>query len=136
MNELCLFNECLKVNLKTALEFGKVVGIEENYLDVVGNTKSRKNVLEIDSYNWRMKMTNDLKSVLPTPTKRRFAATFRLVRPISFWVQLALGFIPHSAPQLSHGVRRRRPCMKHADEARDFKYECLSGTLNRPGAIA
>ncbi len=82
-----------KINLTTVLAFDKVLGIEETYLDVVGNPKSRKKVLAIDFCSWRMKMTNDLKSVLPTPTKRRFAATFRLVRPISFWVQLALGFV-------------------------------------------
>jgi uncharacterized membrane protein YidH (DUF202 family) len=35
-------------------------------------------------------MSNNLNSYLPTPTKQRFAATFRVVRPISFWVQLAL----------------------------------------------
>lgn len=38
-------------------------------------------------------MTNDLNSYLPTPTKQRFAATFHIVRPISFWVQLALGAV-------------------------------------------
>lgn len=38
-------------------------------------------------------MTNDLTSILPAPTKRRFAATFQIVRPISFWVQLALGAV-------------------------------------------
>ena len=38
-------------------------------------------------------MTNDLNSYLPTPTKKRFAATFHIVRPISFWVQLALGAV-------------------------------------------
>lgn len=36
-------------------------------------------------------MTSNLKSYLPAPTKQQFAATFRVVRPISFWVQLALG---------------------------------------------
>lgn len=35
-------------------------------------------------------MVNDLNSYLPTPTKRKFAATFSVVRPISFWLQLAL----------------------------------------------
>ncbi len=38
-------------------------------------------------------MSNDLNSYLPTPTKQRFAATFHIVRPISFWVQLALGAV-------------------------------------------
>jgi Protein of unknown function (DUF3611) len=38
-------------------------------------------------------MSNDLNSYLPTPTKQRFAATFQVVRPISFWIQLALGSI-------------------------------------------
>lgn len=38
-------------------------------------------------------MTNDLNSYLPTPTKQRFAATFHIVKPISFWVQLALGAV-------------------------------------------
>jgi len=36
-------------------------------------------------------MTNELNSVLPTPTKARFAATFRVVSRFSFWIQLALG---------------------------------------------
>ncbi len=36
-------------------------------------------------------MSNDLNSYLPTPTKQRFAATFHVVRQISFWVQLGLG---------------------------------------------
>lgn len=38
-------------------------------------------------------MSNDLNSYLPVPTKQRFAATFQVVRPISFWIQLALGSI-------------------------------------------
>jgi predicted ferric reductase len=38
-------------------------------------------------------MSNELNSYLPTPTKQRFAATFHVVRPISFWVQLALGAV-------------------------------------------
>ncbi len=38
-------------------------------------------------------MSNDLNSYLPIPTKQRFAATFEVVRPISFWLQLALGSI-------------------------------------------
>ena len=38
-------------------------------------------------------MSNNLNSYLPTPTKQRFAATFSVVRPISFWVQLALGAV-------------------------------------------
>jgi hypothetical protein len=38
-------------------------------------------------------MTSDLNSYLPAPTKQRFAATFHVVRRISFWVQLALGAV-------------------------------------------
>ena len=38
-------------------------------------------------------MSNDLNSYLPAPTRQRFAATFHVVRPISFWVQLALGAV-------------------------------------------
>lgn len=38
-------------------------------------------------------MSNDLNSYLPVPTKQKFAATFHVVRPISFWVQLALGAV-------------------------------------------
>lgn len=38
-------------------------------------------------------MTKDLNSYLPVPTKQKFAATFHVVRPISFWVQLALGAV-------------------------------------------
>ncbi|BAZ08470.1 hypothetical protein NIES4071_02750 [Calothrix sp. NIES-4071] len=38
-------------------------------------------------------MSSDLNSYLPTPTKKRFAATFGIVRPISFWLQLALGAV-------------------------------------------
>ena len=38
-------------------------------------------------------MTSNLKSYLPTPTKQQFAATFRIVRQISVWVQLALGAV-------------------------------------------
>ncbi|MDF5714466.1 MAG: DUF3611 family protein [Rhizonema sp. NSF051] len=38
-------------------------------------------------------MTNDLNSFLPVPTKQKFAATFHVVRPISFWVQLSLGAV-------------------------------------------
>ncbi|WP_407895361.1 DUF3611 family protein [Scytonema sp. NUACC26] len=36
-------------------------------------------------------MSNNLNSYLPAPTKQKFAATFHVVRPISFWIQLALG---------------------------------------------
>lgn len=36
-------------------------------------------------------MPNNLNSYLPLPTKQKFAATFRVVSRISFWVQLALG---------------------------------------------
>ena len=35
-------------------------------------------------------MSADLNFYLPAPTKQRFAATFRVVRRISFGVQLAL----------------------------------------------
>ncbi len=38
-------------------------------------------------------MSNNLNFHLPTPTKQRFAATFSVVRPISFWVQLALSAV-------------------------------------------
>lgn len=38
-------------------------------------------------------MTNELNSYLPAPTKQRFAATFHVVRRISFWVQLGLGAV-------------------------------------------
>lgn len=38
-------------------------------------------------------MSHELNSYLPAPTKQRFADTFRIVRRISFWVQLALGAI-------------------------------------------
>ena len=38
-------------------------------------------------------MSNDLNSYLPTPTKQRFAATFHIVRLLSFWVQLGLGVV-------------------------------------------
>ncbi len=38
-------------------------------------------------------MTSNLNSYLPVPTKQQFAATFRVVRRISFWVQLALGAV-------------------------------------------
>lgn len=44
-------------------------------------------------------MTNDLNSYLSVSTKQKFAAAFHVVRPISFWVQLArlrcfeLGFV-------------------------------------------
>jgi Protein of unknown function (DUF3611) len=38
-------------------------------------------------------MVNDLNSYLPTPTKQKFAATFSVVRPISFWLQLALSAV-------------------------------------------
>lgn len=38
-------------------------------------------------------MSNDLSSYLPTPTKRKFAATFSVVRPISFWIQLGLSAV-------------------------------------------
>lgn len=46
-------------------------------------------------------MSNDLNSYLPAPTKQRFAATFHVVRPISFWVQLALGFVSTLALSLA-----------------------------------
>lgn len=36
-------------------------------------------------------MPSNLNSYLPLPTKQKFAATFRVVSRISFWVQLALG---------------------------------------------
>lgn len=35
-------------------------------------------------------MSELIQTSLPTPTKQRFAATFRLVSRFSFWVQLAL----------------------------------------------
>ncbi len=38
-------------------------------------------------------MPNQLGSYLPTPTKQKFAATFRLVSRFSFWIQLLLGAI-------------------------------------------
>lgn len=38
-------------------------------------------------------MSHDLNSYLPVPTKQKFAATFHVVRPISFWIQLALGAV-------------------------------------------
>lgn len=38
-------------------------------------------------------MTNKLNSYLPVPTKQQFAATFRMVSRISFWVQLALAAV-------------------------------------------
>lgn len=38
-------------------------------------------------------MSNDLNSYLPAPTKQRFAATFHVVKRISFWVQLGLGTV-------------------------------------------
>ena len=38
-------------------------------------------------------MKSKLTSYLPSPTKQQFAATFRIVSRISFWVQLALGAI-------------------------------------------
>jgi uncharacterized membrane protein YidH (DUF202 family) len=38
-------------------------------------------------------MSNDLSSYLPPPTKRKFAATFSVVRPISFWIQLGLSAV-------------------------------------------
>ena len=38
-------------------------------------------------------MTSNLNSYLPAPTKQQFAATFRVVRRISFGVQLALGAV-------------------------------------------
>ncbi|GAB1542402.1 hypothetical protein NUACC21_50760 [Scytonema sp. NUACC21] len=38
-------------------------------------------------------MSNVLNSYLPAPTKKRFAATFHVVRQISFGVQLALGAV-------------------------------------------
>ncbi|PIG93559.1 DUF3611 family protein [Gloeocapsopsis sp. IPPAS B-1203] len=38
-------------------------------------------------------MSNNLNFYLPAPTKQRFAATFRVVRRVSFWVQLGLGTV-------------------------------------------
>jgi hypothetical protein len=38
-------------------------------------------------------MSDPLTSVTPTPSKQEFAATFRLVSRISFWVQLGLGVV-------------------------------------------
>lgn len=38
-------------------------------------------------------MTSNLKSYLTAPTKQQFAGTFRVVRRISFWVQLGLGAV-------------------------------------------
>jgi hypothetical protein len=38
-------------------------------------------------------MSNKLNSYLPIPTKQKFAAIFHIVRPISFWIQLALGAV-------------------------------------------
>lgn len=38
-------------------------------------------------------MSNELNNYLPAPTKQRFAATFHVVRRISFAVQLTLGTI-------------------------------------------
>ena len=38
-------------------------------------------------------MSTELNFYLPAPTKQRFAATFRVVRRISFGVQLALGAV-------------------------------------------
>lgn len=38
-------------------------------------------------------MSNELNFYLPAPTKQRFAATFRVIRRISFGVQLALGAV-------------------------------------------
>lgn len=38
-------------------------------------------------------MSNELNSYLPAPTKQRFAATFQVVRRISFSLQLALGVV-------------------------------------------
>jgi Protein of unknown function (DUF3611) len=40
-----------------------------------------------------MNMSNQLGSYLPTPTKQRFASTFRIVSRFSFWIQLGLGAI-------------------------------------------
>ncbi len=37
------------------------------------------------------KMTNQLESYLQAPSKKEFAATFRVVSRFSFWIQLALG---------------------------------------------
>jgi len=37
------------------------------------------------------KMTNQLGSYLQAPSKKEFAATFRVVSRFSFWIQLALG---------------------------------------------
>lgn len=37
------------------------------------------------------KMTNQLESYLHAPSKKEFAATFRVVSQFSFWIQLALG---------------------------------------------
>ena len=46
-------------------------------------------------------MSNELNSYLPAPTKQRFAATFRVVRRISFGVQLALGLVSSLALSLA-----------------------------------
>lgn len=46
-------------------------------------------------------MSNDLNFYLPAPTKQRFANTFRVVRRISFSVQLALGAVSSLALLLS-----------------------------------
>jgi hypothetical protein len=40
-----------------------------------------------------MSMMSDLKSYLPAPTKKKFAATFHVVGQFSFWAQLALGAV-------------------------------------------
>lgn len=56
-----------------------------------------------------MKMTNNLNSYLPVPTKQRFAATFHLVRPISFWAQLALGAVSSLALFLAMFSRNVTP---------------------------
>ncbi|MFN6480852.1 DUF3611 family protein [Nostoc sp. DedQUE07] len=54
-------------------------------------------------------MTNDLNSYLPVPTKQKFAATFHIVRPISFWLQLALGAISSLALLLAIFSRNLTP---------------------------
>ena len=46
-------------------------------------------------------MASNLKSYLAAPTKQQFAATFGVVRPISFWVQLALGAVSGLALSLA-----------------------------------
>ena len=46
-------------------------------------------------------MTNKLNFYLPIPTKQRFAATFRVLKRVSFWIQLALGAVSALALSLA-----------------------------------